>query len=495
MRINLSLAVLAAASGADAFWRMECRGRLSLARIDPLVSPGEVAAHAHAIHGSSGFSEKANYEDLLKGDCTSCAVTQDKSAYWTPAMYFKHANGDYQDVPQVGGMLAYYFLNKDDGNPGGGIKAFPEDFRMIAGDTLRRNYTISGQDASQPDPEKSRWASLGQTKQTDLAQRALGYNCLNYDKQAEGSLYRHYLPDKAYLDANCIQGVRIEIMFPSCWDGKNTDSPDHRSHVAYPDLVMTGSCPPGFPVKLPGLFYETIWDTHAFAGVEGEFVIANGDVNGFGYHADFMNGWEVPFLQKAVDQCTNLSGRIEDCSLFDIQTEDEQRMCTIDAPSALSAEKVAGLIGNALPGNVKIQYGPGPATAKNPGSATVPVDVPTVTYSEGHSATGSSYTQGLIFHELSTSVGVDAQAQPTSVGVNAQAQPATTPAPEPPADDGKYEIVRTEYVTSGDVVNMIIIKEAVEYITVTTTTVTATVGGAKARRGAHLHRHGRRHRL
>ena len=40
----------------DAFWRMECRARSGLARIDPLVSNGSVSEHAHAIHGSSGMS-------------------------------------------------------------------------------------------------------------------------------------------------------------------------------------------------------------------------------------------------------------------------------------------------------------------------------------------------------------------------------------------------------------------------------------------------------
>lgn len=85
---------------------MECHGRVGLGRIDPLVNPGEVAQHVHAIHGSSGFSEKATYEDLINADCTSCAVTQDKSVYWAPALYFQHANGTYQIVNQVGGMLA-----------------------------------------------------------------------------------------------------------------------------------------------------------------------------------------------------------------------------------------------------------------------------------------------------------------------------------------------------------------------------------------------------
>jgi uncharacterized protein DUF1996 len=151
---------------------------------------------------------------------------------------------------------------------------------MIAGDSNRRNYSIGDTDYKAADPEKSLWGQLGQTSQVDLAQRAIGFNCLNYHKNPEGSLYRHYLPDKDYLDANCPMGVRFEIMFPSCWDGKNTDSEGHNKHVAYPDLVMNGNCPPGFDTRLPGLFYETIWDTHAFVGKPGKFVISNGDVLG-----------------------------------------------------------------------------------------------------------------------------------------------------------------------------------------------------------------------
>ena len=41
---------------AHAFWRMECPGRVGLARIDPIVDPGTVSKHAHAIHGSSSKS-------------------------------------------------------------------------------------------------------------------------------------------------------------------------------------------------------------------------------------------------------------------------------------------------------------------------------------------------------------------------------------------------------------------------------------------------------
>lgn len=35
------------------FWRLPCRGRTGVARIDPLVSPGEISQHAHVVHGAS----------------------------------------------------------------------------------------------------------------------------------------------------------------------------------------------------------------------------------------------------------------------------------------------------------------------------------------------------------------------------------------------------------------------------------------------------------
>lgn len=151
---------------------------------------------------------------------------------------------------------------------------------MIAGDTKRREYSISGANFLDADPPKASWAALGQITQEDLAQRAIGFNCLNYNKDPEGALYRHYMPEKSYLDEHCADGVRFEIMFPSCWNGKDASSPNHKSHVAYPDTVMDGNCPKGFDVKLPGLMYETIWATNAFAGVPGEFVASNGDVQG-----------------------------------------------------------------------------------------------------------------------------------------------------------------------------------------------------------------------
>lgn len=145
---------------------------------------------------------------------------------------------------------------------------------MIAGDKRLRNFTWPV-----PDPPKSSWSG-DEASQAALRQKALGFNCLNYEAAAEASLYRHFLPDKDYLDANCLDGLRLELMFPACWNGVDLDSSDHRSHVAYPTAVMGGTCPEGFETQLPSLFFETIWNTYAFAGEDGQFVLSNGDPTG-----------------------------------------------------------------------------------------------------------------------------------------------------------------------------------------------------------------------
>jgi hypothetical protein len=238
---------------------------------------------------------------------------------------------------------------------GENVTAFPQDFRMLAGDPYQRNFTWPV-----PDPPKSSWTGA-QSSQAALRQKALGFNCLNYETTAEASLYRHFLPNKTYLDEHCTDGVRFELMFPSCWNGKDTDSEDHQSHVAYPSLVMDGTCPEGYETRLVSLFYETIWNTYAFKDADGYFALSNGDPTGYGYHGDFMQAWDDGVLQEAIDTCTSETGLVEDCDIFDLQTQTKQQQCQFDVPSALKHENVY-MHAHGLPGNMPIEWGPAYAT-------------------------------------------------------------------------------------------------------------------------------------
>ncbi|TAQ91244.1 hypothetical protein B7494_g434 [Chlorociboria aeruginascens] len=460
----------------EAFWRMPCLSRSGLARLDPLISFGKESSHVHAIHGSSGFSETSTWSDLRAGDCTSCQVSEDKSAYWTPALYFQSTSGEFTLVQQVGGMLAYYLLYPNAGNTS--LTAFPQGFQMIAGDTYQRNFTYPV-----PDLPKSDWTGV-YTTQSFLRQAALGFNCLNYAAPAEGSLYRHFLPDKDYLDANCLNGVRFELMFPSCWNGVDVDSADHRSHVAYPSEVMTGDCPEGFSERLVSLFYETIWNTYAFKDQAGTFVLANGDPTGYGYHGDFIMGWDPDFLQSAADQCTNLSGEISDCALFTLQDASVYDNCNLTSTTAdasvLAEDVVSDL--TALPGNVVIDAGPGYAegviaASASPSSAVVP----TVSYSAGSTAAVSSaYVPGAVFLEQDSS-SKSTSTSSTSTSTSSASTIVTTAPPAAIPAAASQSFFSTEYSTSG--LNVLEILWTEEVVTVTQS--------APAKRDAkrHLHQH------
>ncbi len=61
---------------------------------------------ALGLMNSAGFSDTSGYTALRQGSCSSCRVKEDKSAYWTPSLYFQDdATKKFELVDQVGGML------------------------------------------------------------------------------------------------------------------------------------------------------------------------------------------------------------------------------------------------------------------------------------------------------------------------------------------------------------------------------------------------------
>src|SRR3954468_23705173 len=103
---------------------------LVITRTDPIVSPGTKSAHAHSVNGGNAFGPDVTYEKLRNATCTTAFVTEDKSNYWVPRLYYHDPkNGSYINVPN-GGLLVYY-LQRFEGNET--ITAFPAGFRMVTG--------------------------------------------------------------------------------------------------------------------------------------------------------------------------------------------------------------------------------------------------------------------------------------------------------------------------------------------------------------------------
>ncbi|GAO46748.1 hypothetical protein SAICODRAFT_28840 [Saitoella complicata NRRL Y-17804] len=326
-------------STVDAFWRLPCGAPVVVERMDPIVNPGLVSSHVHTIMGSDAINFTNTFNSLRAADCTTCQVTEDLSNYWTPNLWFQHPNGSFTSVPQIGGMLVYY-LQRYNSQTDTELVAFPDGFRMVAGNPMLRSYYPS------------------------LEQRAISWMCINYAAQ---SLEKPYFP-LTY----CPHGLRAQVFFPSCWDGVNLDSANHKSHVAYPSNMNSGTCPPTHPIRLISLFYEVMFDVAQFSslwtpdGVSQPFVLANGDPTGYGLHGDFMNGWNRDVLQRAIDNCTDMSGDINVCEVFDgmLQTTQEMSSC-VAYPQVI--EDVSGTL-DELPGCNPIQSGGYPSAM-----ATMPV--------------------------------------------------------------------------------------------------------------------------
>ena len=80
-------------------------------------------------------------------------------------------------------------------------------------------------------------------------------------------------------------------------------------------------------------------------------MFSQGDETGFGFHGDFINGWDNATLRGAIDQCLVArtgSGQVRDCAVL-YASDDETASSNCLQQSTIVDEQVTGIL-SALPG-------------------------------------------------------------------------------------------------------------------------------------------------
>lgn len=218
---------------------------------DPIVFPRQPGkAHLHNFFGNTGTDAYSTLASL-RSSGTTCQNRGDKAAYWVPALY----QGGKLVRPEV--SQVYYRASNADRTK---IRPFPAGLEMIAGDSK----------STRPQP-------LG----------VAAWNC--------GPVAR--FQDSSPPTCKPGENLRVRIRFPECWDGKNLDSADHRSHLAY--LVKGDRCPATHPVAVPRLDIEVHYATRGGSGV----TLSSGSA--YSAHGDFINAWDPAELARQVKRCLN----------------------------------------------------------------------------------------------------------------------------------------------------------------------------------------------
>lgn len=208
---------------------------------DPIVFPDAPGrSHNHTFIGNRSV-DASTTPSSLRGRETTCDVEADSSTYWVPTLFEA-----LDPISPLAGLL-YYTRHTS-----GSVVSIPDGLKMVAGD---------------PNARRPQQKSI------------VSWSC------GGGGAKRFVNVPSCSEESALIFNVR----FPNCWNGKTTDSADHKRHMAY---SAAGTCPASHPVRLPTISIVLIYPS-----TSRHARLASGKL---GAHADFMNGWDQQVLSRLV---------------------------------------------------------------------------------------------------------------------------------------------------------------------------------------------------
>lgn len=323
------------------------KSNLVTARMDPIVYPGSPSAHMHLVQGGNGFAVSMTDNQALESTCTTSLVKNDRSNYWTPALYFQDPLTDQIEAVELSYMQVYYFFDATTDV----IKAFPPGLRIAVGNPDLRTPPDSGgrinTNLANGPLQPVQWTCPRSDESLPLypvdSDGLNGVGIQDPENRAAGVGF----PDK-----NCdslAAPLRADIHFPSCYNPA-VRLDDYKNNMQFP---TNGNCPQGW-THVPHMFFEVYWNTPKFANrwTQGEgrqpFILSNGDSTGYSLHGDFIAGWDVETLQNIIDYCDTGTDGIDKCPSLIGGLENFSSMCTVENPFPSDVKQGAQL---SLPGN------------------------------------------------------------------------------------------------------------------------------------------------
>ena len=242
---------------------------------DPIVHPGQPGAneHLHIFFGNTETNASSTYESLRTSGDSTCRNMLNRSAYWQPAMLGKNTAG--QDVVIVEDYTNFYYKRRSANDPAAeGIPvALPRGLKFVFGGM----------------------------------ERPARFKCIRDDRTES-----EWLPTLREALSICPAGKQIDMAqsTPECWDGKNLDSADHRSHLSF--LLRDKNsgkeyCPSTHPYLLPRLTFQRIFTIRP-DDVTTTWRLSSdmpGDEPGSMAHADYIMAWNDEVHDRWMGSCIN----------------------------------------------------------------------------------------------------------------------------------------------------------------------------------------------
>lgn len=239
---------------------------------DPIVFPGQVGrSHLHTFFGNTGADANSTAASIAgSGNSTCAGGILNRSAYWVPSVIDTRTGAPVRPDS----MVVYYKANGFHT----AVQPMPAGLRMISGDASARSAQQGSVDGNFD------WYCED------------GENGSGYSISPTCSARTSWSPN--------VGAMRLTVTFPHCWDGRNLDSPDHKSHMAFPNGT---SCPASHPIAIPEISVNVFWpvrvanETRYWRLSSDNY--ASTSPGGFSSHADWWNGWDQSIVNRWQANC------------------------------------------------------------------------------------------------------------------------------------------------------------------------------------------------